>query len=319
MNHCLRISGVVAALVLLLTGLWHPQTALAATLAGALVWVNLALGCLLLGYICPLINGAWQPLLEPGVAMGSAWVPWIVPMLLPMLLGVHWLYPWAQAPAPGFRGVWLAPACFVLRTLLYGAAWWGLQRQVLRPAPGLIALVLLSSLAAIDWLLSLQVGLDSSVFGLLLIGRQLLGALALAGLVRRDSSRANVLRGLLVAALALWLYLQFIQFLITDWTRLPAESHWYHLRGEGVWAWLSALLFGLQLGCLVLLASPWGLRPALLRGVCVVIVLDSAVESLWLVLPGMGDGLALGLGVLGVWAYATLAGVWLWPRGASNG
>ncbi|EIK94790.1 hypothetical protein PMM47T1_19878 [Pseudomonas sp. M47T1] len=318
MKRWRAVSGMLAALLLLVAGLWHPQAALGATLAGALVWVNLALGCLLLAYVCPLISGAWQPMLAPGIAMGSGWVPWIVPLLLPMVLGVHWLYPWAQMPGSGFRGLWLSPWFFVLRTLLYGVAWWGLLRLARRPAPGVIALVLLASLAAIDWLMSLQTGLDSSIFGLLVVGRQLLGALALAGLVRAPGTPAAVLRGLLVAALALWLYLHFMQYLITDWTRLPAETLWYRLRGTGVWAPVTALLFGLHLACLVVLASPLGLRPPVLNGACWLILLLGAVEALWLVLPGLGGLDALGLGLLGVWAYAAVAGTWLVRRRADH-
>lgn len=322
MNRWLLLSGAVAAAGLLAGACWQPQQVVGAALAGALVWVNLALGCLLLGYVCPLIRGSWQPLLAPCIALGSGWVPWIVLLLLPMLLGVHWLYPWALVTQKGFRGVWLSPLFFMVRTVFYAAAWWGLYRLWLSGrarAPGVIALVLLASLAAIDWLMSLQAGLNSSLFGLLMVSRQLLGALALAGLLRPAGRYIAVLRALLVTALVLWLYLHFMQYLIIDWTRLPAETLWYRLRGVGVWEATSVLLYLTHGFCLLVLASPLGLHDRALRGACGVILLGGALEAVWLVLPGTGGPGAFCFGLLGLWAYAALAGQGLWRRSIRNG
>lgn len=331
-RHCLRLAALLA-LLLLLCALGWPAWAAAASLPAAVASINLTLGCLLLAMIVPLVRGAWQPLLLPGAGLGLKGVPWIVPMLLPMLLGMGLIYPWVGLSEAGFRGVWLSPWAFGLRTLLYGALWWTLQRWVIRSAAsrypaGVILLVLLTSLAAVDWLMSLQTGFFSSLFGLLQIARQLLDGLALAGwvaLLTRSGVRLDILRGLLVAALAFWLYLHAVHYLIIVSVDLPREAQWYLLRGQGPWEVLTGGLMIAQLLCLLWLASPLGLRLRSLQLACPLLLVLGAVEAIWMALPSLpfmsGIG-ALLLVLIAQLAYA--AGVcggliWAWRRELEGG
>jgi hypothetical protein len=324
---CLSLAALLALLLLLCAFGW-PARVVAATLPAAVASINLILGCLLLALVVPLVRGAWQPLLLPGARLGVKGVPLILPMLLPVLLGVRLIYPWAGVSESGFRGVWLSPWAFCLRTLLYGVLWWGLQRWVVRGATsrypaGVIVLVLLSSLAAVDWLMSLQDGFFSSLFGLLQIGRQWLDGLALVGwlaLLTRSGVRLDILRGLLVAALAFWLYLHAVHYLIIASVDLPREAQWYLLRGAGPWGLLTGVLMVAQVLCLLWLASPLGLRLRSLQLACPLLLVLGAWEAVWMTLPslpfmsGMG---ALLLVLIAQVAYAAgVAGglIWAWRR-----
>lgn len=326
-RQCLSLAAVLA-LVLLLCALGWPAWVAAATLPAAVASINLILGCLLLAMVVPLVCGTWQPLLLPGARLGAQGVVWIVPMLLPVLIGVRVIYPWASVSESGFRGVWLSPGWFCLRTLLYGVLWWALQGWVIRGATarypaGVIVLVLLSSLAAVDWLMSLQSGFSSSLFGVLQIARQLLDGLALAGwlaLLTRSGVRLDILRGLLVAALAFWLYLHAVHYLIIASVDLPREAQWYLLRGQGPWSLLTGVLIGAQVCCLLWLASPLGLRLRSLQLACPLLLVLGAVEAVWMTSPSLTKFSGLGawlLLLIAQMAYAAAVGgglLWAWRR-----
>jgi hypothetical protein len=277
--------------------------------------------------VTPLIRGRWSVLLAPGSRLGLSAVVLIIPMLLPVLIAIPWVYPWFNVDEPGFRGLWLSPWFFVVRTLLYGGLALGLQRWVLQQGvehcgPGLILYVLVASLAAVDWLMSLQSGFVSGLFGLLLIARQLLDGLAFAGLCvlcrnlePLSSQQRDLLRGLLVSAMAFWAYVHFMQYLIIWSVNLQHETRWYRVREGGVWGALSAVLMAGQLVCLLALASPWGSRPRILVWGCATILLLGAVESIWISLPSIFPQAAVGAGMTAVFCqglYGT--GLFAWWR-----
>ncbi|WP_445178682.1 hypothetical protein [Pseudomonas sp. McL0111] len=322
----LSLLAILGIIGLLMLGIWQPQWLGAGALAAAINASNIALGCLLLGLLTPLINGRWQTLLAPGSRLGRSALLLLVPMLLPVLLTLKWIYPWMQADTSGFRGLWLSPWFFVLRTLLYEGIALLLQRWTLRRercAPGLIVYALLASLAAVDWLMSLQAEFISSLFGLLLIARQLLAALAFAGLcvlcwnvVPLPVAQRQVLRGLLVSALAFWAYVHFMQYLIIWSVNLQHETRWYLQRENGGWGVLSGLLIGGQLLCLFGLAAPWGTRRGILVGGCVAILLLGMLESIWFSLPSIFPEFSIGAAAIallcqGVYALG-LCGWWRW-------
>jgi hypothetical protein len=332
LERCCWVLGAVLLLLLLLLSIWQPALVAAATLPAAVAIINLTLGCLLLAMVVPLMKGAWQPLLLRGLGLGAKGVPLIVPLLLPVLLGVRLIYPWANQLESGFRGVWLSPLGFCLRSLMYAAVWWAIQRRVGRDArgfpAGLIMHVLVASLAAVDWLMSLQPSFFSSLFGLLQIARQLLDGLAFAGLIAlltQAGLRLDILRGLLVVGLAFWLYLHAVHYLIIASVNLPNEAQWYLLRQGGEWAVVTILLMSAQVFCLLWLASPWGLRRNALLAVCGLVLLLGAVEALWMSLPSLPamTGFApLAMALLAQVAYAAIMGSWLlraWRREIAGG
>lgn len=311
----------VGAVGVVLLGIWQPAWVGVGTLAAAINGSNIVLGCLLLALLTPLISGRWQVLLAPGSRLGRSAVMWLLPMMLPVLLTLAWVYPWFAVEGSGFRGVWLSPWFFVLRTVMYAGVALVLQRWAPRRcAPGLILYALLASLAAVDWLMSLQPGFASSIFGLLLIARQLLEGLAFAGLcvlccnlMPLPAPQCQVLRGLLVSALAFWAYVHFMQYLIIWSVNLEHETQWYRVREAGVWAVISAMLVAGQLACLLMLASPWGGRPRVLVCGCVTLLLLGTLESIWFSLPSVFPEVSLGAGVVALLCQGVYGlGLWTW-------
>ncbi|WP_263138816.1 hypothetical protein [Pseudomonas sp. RIT-PI-AD] len=316
-RSCLGFAGLSLA-ILALVACWHPAAAAAGGLVGLVVGSALPLGSLLLALSLPLVDGAWRDTLGPGLRRGMTGLPGLSLMGLPVCLGLGLLYPWVGQTAEGFRGVYLSPSAFVVRQLLYLAACLGLWRLALDGQPrrcglGAIALVLVSTLAAYDWLMALDPRFLSTLFGLLLIVRQLLAALAFAGLLAlatRPLARPEVLRGLLLAGLLLWLYLHFMQYLIVWSVDLPDEIRWYQRRSGAGWGGVGLLLGLGQILLAAALGSPWGTRPGVLRFACLGLLLGGLLEALWLVLPALGDAaggaLPVALGLLASLGYAAL-------------
>jgi hypothetical protein len=112
---------------------------------------------------------------------------------------------------------------------------------------GLVAWALVSSWAGIDWLESLEPDFHSSIYGLLVIGFQLLAGLGFAMFVlllgNRPRRMANTAyAGVLLATLMLWAYLHAMQYIIIWSGNIPNETIWYIERFEGGW---SVALWGL--------------------------------------------------------------------------
>src|SRR5207237_8520063 len=83
--------------------------------------------------------------------------------------------------------LWLSPGCFAARLAAYALAWWWMARAAGRPstpparaAAALMVHAVVTSLAAIDLLMSLLPLWYSTVFGLLVLTGQLLAGTAVA-------------------------------------------------------------------------------------------------------------------------------------------
>lgn len=299
-RHRLVLLASIASVPLVLAAVLQPRALLAVLLAATLGLAAIPLGCLCLLLILPLVQGSWQPMLWPGAWLGARATPLIGLMLLPVLLCLGTVYPWVGQPEEGFRGAWLDSGTFILRALGYVLlwsvlAWWLPWRLVQRPGlagPALVLLVLSVSAAAIDWAMTLDPAFFSSLFGLLYLGRALLSGVAFAVLLALalGAERRGVLRGLLCAALLVWLYLHYMQYLIVWSANLPREIDWYLARIADPWwatVWSLALLQGAL--PLALLFSPRSERPAVLGVLAGATLSLGLLEMLWWVLPAFPD------------------------------
>lgn len=287
----------LGALGLLVCLLLASREAVAASLASLLGLAGIPLGGLCLGLSVALVSGNARDQLWMWTLSSARAVPVLALIALPVLAGAGVLYEWAGPDEGGFRGFWLAWPSFVVRGLLYLAFWWGLATWVLptsirRPAAaglGLIALMLTTSLAAVDWAMSLDPHFKSSLFGMVWFGRLMLSGIAFCCLLAlgRGSDRPGVLRGMLAAAALAWLYLHFMQYLVIWYGNLPEEIRWYQHRGEGGWLWLTCLLGAGQSSVFIALLWPFSQRRKVLTALAAVTLVLGLAEGVWLSLPGL--------------------------------
>ncbi|WP_142848423.1 hypothetical protein [Telmatospirillum sp. J64-1] len=285
---------------------------MAAALAGSAFWLGLylallvgltavPLGALALLMIHQLAGGEWGRNLGPLLRGATRLLPLAALLFVPVLVGLEVLYPWARPgwEGPGGKGVWLQDWFFIARSVVYFASWiltaWLLLRPGRHPVVaglGMAAYTITASLAGVDWLMTLEPEFNSSVFGLLFMSQLVLGALALLVAVALRSPMAlparKTLASLLLAAVLLWGYLAFMQYLVIWSVDLPHEVSWYLQRSEGVWALIPWGLVLLQFLLPLILLLSWARSSRrILAGVAVLLFAMHMLEAGWMVLPGL--------------------------------
>jgi hypothetical protein len=202
-----------------------------------------ALGVLMITY---LVRGHWTEGLHVPLTAAALTTPAAGLLFVPALIGVPWLYPWAHETSSGlgeFKAVWLTPAFFISRTVLYFAIWTALaiwvrrawahpRSMVISASAGLIVYALTASLAGIDWLESLTPQFHSSVYGLLFLTFQLLAGFAFALTIALSQPLAPTFRygAILLSVLLLWAYNHAMQYIIIWSGNIPEEVIWYARR-----------------------------------------------------------------------------------------
>jgi hypothetical protein len=252
-----------------------------AYLTAFVAWHTVPLGCLALLLTYHLTGGPWGRMLGESLEAGARTLPLIAVLGLPLLVDLDALFPWAHPEYLAHEAVvakkafYLNPPFFMARTVLYLVVWTALAfvitdartplaerpRQRALAAIGAIAFALTASFAAIDWAMSLDPKFNSSTFGLIAIGGHLNAGLCFAALITLALARAHErpsvleeapavgLGGLLQAAILLWAYLVFMEYLVVWSGDLPHNAKWYLVRAEGGWL---AVIWIVTLGHFVL-------------------------------------------------------------------
>jgi hypothetical protein len=303
----MRIAWIIGAigLVVSIIGAFVQPTEFAfAWLAALSVWVGWPLGCLALMLVHTLTGGRWGIAIRPWLVVGIGGLPLLLAAIVPVLVLLPRLYPWARADVHLSNAFYLNLPFAAVRCVLYLIVWFvvtALALWRLRPATAAIGLILLGltvNFAAIDLLMSLDPHFNSSDFGMTYAAESALFALSITmlgtmltgsvGGADRDDL-ARLLQGVLI----LWAYLDFMQLLIVWQSNLPAEAAWYVVRWSGLWgsiAGLIAIAHFLLPFLAMLLPRIRRSRLGIIAITGLLIVL-SVVRGWWLVLPARGHGI----------------------------
>lgn len=295
----LLVAGLVLVALSLALIAVAPADALRAWLAAAFLWSGVPIGSLGLMMTIRLTGGRWGHTLSPPLEAGALTLPIVALALLPVLAGMAILYPWVGTPMPGFKGGWLSPPWFVLRTLLLfaglGLALWALVTRrgaaVAVASAGLLFLAPMMSLVAVDWLVSLDREFHSSGFGLYALSIQFTVALmtAIWILLGRQPDRTATLAALMLTLILIWLYLAFTSYFIIWSGDLTDVVGWYKARGSGGWGIAYGVSAAIEVIAFVILLFARPRRSArALRTIVVAMIIAKAVEAAWLVLPQAG-------------------------------
>jgi hypothetical protein len=251
----------------------------------------------------------------------------IAVLFVPVAMNLNLLYPWADpsrvAAEPGLarKAVWLTPSLFNIRSAIYVLSWallaGVLARRSLRqdrtgdPAEsrrmhatsawGLIVVAATTSLAAFDWLMSLDPDWSSTIFGVYFWAGSLVGSLAalvLAVLGLRaagwlgetvTAEHLHDLGKLLFGFVIFWAYIAFCQYFLIWYANFPEETHWYVTRRTGVWNTLSwSLVFGhFVVPFFLLLFRATKRSPAWLGFSAAWIIVFHYIDLYWLIMPAL--------------------------------
>lgn len=316
---------LLAAGAILLVLAWVIGPFPGAYLAALIGWTALPLGALGLLAVYRLIGGEWGDRAAPTLSAMVRTLPVTFLLFVPLLLYPAEIWPWMRdVPQGPGKAIWFDPVIFAARSVAYFAVWTGLGFWLIRAEgrrPGrafaaLTALTVLGSLAAVDWVLSLDPAFNSSAFGLMFLSHCFVAALSFVIAVTvLGNEKPGRLGALLLAALVAWTYLAYFQYLVIYTGNLPVEVAWYLRRSEGGWGGLARVLTALH----VIVPIPllmWRLvrrDPQKLAAVAVTVLIASLLHAAWLVLPefhasqGLAAPLAAMTGLGMVWGAAFLS------------
>ncbi len=203
------VVGVIAFLLCILGFVIEPAQAYASYLAAYADVLTVVIGVLILAMITHVTAARWfAPLRPPSLAL-IATVPVLAVLFLPVLAGMHALYPWVP-PVPvalraevAHKAAYLNVPFWIVRAAIDLGAWivlavllrrWchaharapseRLAARVRRlSAGGLVAIALTLTFASFDWLMSLSPSWYSTIFGVYVFAGGFVAALGLVAVV----------------------------------------------------------------------------------------------------------------------------------------
>ncbi len=282
---------------------------------GALAcWIGWPLGSLALLLIHSISGGRWGYAVRPALVFGVLTLPLALLGVMPLLVELHTLYPWASVRFGNSAYLNVPFACG--RAILYLVLWLGLATLVLsalrrepeaaadaglyRLSPiGLIALMLTATFAGFDGVLSLDPHFNSSIFGMIVAGEGVLFALAVATLLTLllappPPRIVADLGKLLLALLLLWSYFVFMQLLIVWNSDLSTEAPFYVARTTRGWGIIAGLifLFHFLIPFLMLIWPQVQHSRRAMLAVCLMLIGSEILRGWWLVAPAQGRALS---------------------------
>jgi hypothetical protein len=318
-------TGLGALALCILGAFVSPAQFFRSYLIAFLFWFGIALGSMAILMIHHITGGAWGATIRRVLESSTRTLPLLALLFLPLLFGLSSVYEWARPevvahdPALLHKRPYLNVPFFVVRAVLYFAAWvtvarflnrWSLEQDTnADPAVGwrleqlsrggLVLIGLTMTFAAVDWVMSLEPHWYSTIYGILIMGGQILTAMAftisMAALLVRAGPLSAVIGAeqfhdlgkLMLAFVMLWAYFAFSQFLIIWSANLPEEIPWYLHRLRGGWQviGIGIIVFHFLLPFLVLLSRDVKQRPGALALVALSMIVVRFVDLFWLVTP----------------------------------
>ncbi|MGZ3785850.1 MAG: hypothetical protein ACXWR0_15160 [Bdellovibrio sp.] len=253
-----------------------PQPFLVGYLVAYFFWLQISLGAFELMLIHNLTGGKWGEYSFKQIQAASTLFPLLALMILPILLGAHFIYKWTDltymnsTKELAHKLSVLNIPFFVARTSLYFIIWIALQRWVSKIAflfysgqEGLkknlsvlsgwacIIIFVTVSYASFDWGMSLDPHWYSTMYGVTFNIESMLSALAFVvfSSVRHTSDLADLKKqnsifrdfgNLLLTFVMMWAYVVFSQYLIIWSGQIPEELTWYRARMQTAWILLGA-------------------------------------------------------------------------------
>jgi hypothetical protein len=244
---------------------------------GFVYFITIGVGGLFFLMMQFLTGAAWSVPVRRFMETVAASLPAGLVLFIPIAFAIPELYEWARPthdPLVQAKAGYLNPAFFLIRSAIYLGVWslWGvaIYRQSTQQdgtrsienmgaasrwsAPGLVITLLTATLAAFDWVMSLDPRWYSTIFGIYMLAGGGLAFIAVITLISLALRRAGVLKSAitvehyhdlgkwLFALTVFWAYIAFSQYLLIWYANLPDETIFYKVRLAGSWTVWSALL-----------------------------------------------------------------------------
>ena len=303
----LIVAGVVLLVAAWLLGRLAGAALMPSYLADWLFWSALPVGALPVVMLLDLVGPGAGFGLEPVLRRLLWLMPVAAVLMIPVLLWPGPLFGWASGHgfSTSFGRSWTGHAAMVIRSIVYFAVWIVLALLFVRPpslyavdrrrgiaAVSLFAYSVTATLASVDWAMTTEPDWFSAEYGLLFIATQVAIATSVALLLAGPAWRLaapEAAGSFLLLAVAAWLFLQFMQFLVIWSADKPSDISWYIHRsntGGCIVAGFAVLIAAAV--PLALLLAPRGRRhPAAIPAMALAVLCGQALGMLWLITPSI--------------------------------
>ena len=329
-NRVQRAGLLVGGIALLLAipgALCSPETFYHSYIFSYMLVLGLTVGSLGLLMLQHLTGGNWGIIIRRPLEAASRNIWLVLVMFIPIVLGMKTLYrAWLdperlkEEPLSKFQQGYLTSGGFLGRAVLYFAIWfllmwlfntWSRQQderkqdpQIQRrfkslSGPGVILYILLTTFAAIDWVMSLSPHWASTIYGFIFVGAQAIATMCVMIIVIVLLSGSEPLAGIiqkrhlhdlgkwLFTFNILWAYFAFSQLLIIWSGNQPEEISFYRTRLFGGWGVVAVivLVFSFSLPFLILLSREVKRTPGLIAKVAAWMLFMRLVDLYWMTRP----------------------------------
>jgi len=328
----------------------HRQQFFISYLCACLFWLGPTLGCFSVAMIHYLTGGRWGYPTRRFLEAGYSALPIMTILFIPVLLGLHDLFPWArpdvvlQDETLQKKASYMNVSAFIGRWIFLFALWnvmarclrkWSLQQdQTSDPSPtrklralsgpGIVIFPLTATFAYVDWILSTEKHWYSIMFAVIVLIGQILTAYSFCVIVltlfREEQPLKDVisrthyhhLGNLLLTFVLFWTYVSFGQLLIIYAGNLPREIDWYLHRIAGGWVYVVGILGLLHffLPFILLLFRNIKQHVNSLTVVAVVLFVTHIVDVYWQVSPSFHSK-GVSISWMDFSAFLGLGGIWL--------
>ena len=312
------VATAVATLAFALGAVVDPTRAAFSYLTAFSFCLTVAVGVLFWVMIAHATNAVWFVALRRSAESVLVTIPLFAVLFVPVVLARKRLYP-ATFGASAEPDRYFALPFFVARAAIYFAILWVLAfclrrwslRQDTDPtlahtarlrvlsSVGLPTAGLALTFASFDWLMALEPGFESSMYGVYVCtGAALSGLAYIAVLAQRHRhsgrlppsvgvSHLFVVGKLMLTLVLFWAYTGFCQLLLIWIADLPAENGFYLARSRGSWSVIAAMVgvAHFALPFLALLSFRLKRSPALVATVGVWLLVAHYIDVYWIVLP----------------------------------
>lgn len=318
------VGGAICLAVLAILGaIFDGRQFFSSWLFAWMFWLGVSLGAMAIVMMHHLIGGGWGLVIRRFGEVAAQCLPLMIVLFIPIILGVRYLYPWAQPgatdPAIIHKARYLNWPFWTIRSIVYllifSAMAWMMRTTSLAhdqtPAiPILVRLRRLSAggltlyffvmfLAGVDWIMSRDPHWHSTVYGFIVCVGQAVSAacfliIALWWVADEEPFRSvlhpnylNDLGSVLITFVILWAYLSFAQFLVIWVGNIQSEITWYIQRTDGGWRWVGAALitFHFLAPFFILLQRPVKRKAGRLAAIAVGLWIIHAVNEIYWIQP----------------------------------
>lgn len=315
------VIGAVAGIVGLIV---DPERTWASWLHGALLPLTIAAGAAAFVAINHVSNAGWATTLRRIPEAMMNWIPiggFI--LLIGAIGGVH-LFGGGHAAHGedhGIRTAWLDPTFLIARLVVIIALWtwlgWRIRNASYaqdgdgdtrwtriarnRSALFLVVFAITFTAASFDWIMSLDHGFYSTIFGFYVFTGAFLSGIAAVTVLTILLSRRGIIPAptddqlhslgkLLFAFATFWAYLWFCQYMLIYYANIPEEISYYLRRTTGGWEWLfwGNLIVGWLVPFVLLLRKRVKKSHSYVMGVALLILATHWLDLYVMVIPATG-------------------------------